>query len=678
VRLSSKTLVFLVGALFPKILWAQPRSASLDDEDAPRPVTEGATVRARVPSRETVRRELTAEELRRMAGTRGDALLAVQNLPGVGRPAFGQGIFIVRGSDPDDSLVLLEGHPIALPFHFYGLATTVSTDLIERIEFLPGNFSARWGRIGGGVINVTLRAPPTDRVHVQADVDVIDAGVTASVPLGRRVTVTAGIRRSYIDGILALLPSDASGNTFSRLPRYWDWQLAVDVDASSRDHIRVLGSGSEDVLGLNVPSPTSEYPDATITYGNSIGWHGAQARWRHRFAPGIEHTLSGSFAYTTTDISLGPDVRYAIRTLQGTLRDELDARLGSRARLYVGIDAQGGRSDASITAPPLNTNGIEDAPLRGRLVRYADTRNFLNTGLYAEVALAPSSSIRVLAGIRADWFSRLSQWNIDPRVSAQWTVHPSVALRAGFGGYTSTPRGYTVLPGFGNPWLPLVHWQHATLGTVLNFLDGALEITLDGFAKYAINTPSPTDVVVNGVAQHFAATGRDRVLGAEFMARLRPSRLPLVAWLSYTFQRAEHSDATDARWYASSWDQPHNVTLVLGVVLPRNWEVGLRGRYTSGSTEPTVTGGLLDTDHDITLTYVDRANPSRLPSFFSLDVRASKRFRWGPTEWQMVAEVLNVTNQQNIESRVYSFDRRSSVAVTGLPIIPNLGLRVEY
>ena len=66
------------------------------------------------------------------------------------------------------------------------------------------------------------------------------------------------------------------------------------------------------------------------------------------------------------------------------------------------------------------------------------------------------------------------------------------------------------------------------------------------------------------------------------------------------------------------------------------------------------------------------------PDFFALDARVSKRFRWGPVRFEEVLEVLNATNQVNVESRIYAHDRRSSVPVTGLPILPVLGLRGEY
>jgi len=647
---------------------------------APADDAQEAVVRSRVRSRETWRRELVAEDLQRMPGTRGDALLAVQNLPGVGRPQFGQGLFIVRGSDPDDTLVTLESQPIGLPFHFYGLATTIATDLIERIEFLPGNFSARWGRISGGVVNVTLRAPARDRVHVVGDVDIIDAGVYASVPLGRRASIAIGARRSYIDAALAVASPDLVG--FSRLPRYWDYQLAFDADLGARDSVRVVASGSDDALTLNFATPNSEDPNLRGDSGNAVAYHGAQARWRHRFSPSVHHTFAPSYSITLSDVNVGPEVRYAITTQTVSVRDEFEARLGSHVRLFAGLDVQAGQSEASIVAPPLATNGISDPVQPGRLVRYGDTRTFVNPAGYLEADVTIARRLQLLAGVRLDWFSRSDAWAFNPRASARFELHPRIALRAGVGQYTSQPRGYVILPGFGNPDLRPEAWLHASAGVQMDVIAGALELTSDLFTKFADETAAPSTRLIERdgqrVSERFANTGSARVIGAEWLLRLRPGRVPFFAWLSYTFQQAERRDALGAPWYTSPWDQTHLLTFVAGALLPRGWEVGLRVRYTTGSPEPRVTGALYDSDHDVSLTWVDTLRPGRMPDFFMLDARVAKRFRWGPVAMQVIVEVLNATNQANVESRVYSYDRRSSVPVTGMPIIPNVGLRAEY
>ena len=241
----------------------------------------------------------------------------------------------------------------------------------------------------------------------------------------------------------------------------------------------MLGAGSDDSLGLVVPSPSPEYPQANVSYGSSLAYHGAQARWRHRFAPGVEHTLSPAISFTASSVALGPDVRYEISTVTGSLRDELDARLSARARLYVGLDVQAGRSTTAITAPPLSANGIDDAPVRSRLVRDEATRDFVNPAAYAELALDPTPALHLLAGVRIDGFSRRWEWSVDPRATARWQVHPRGALRAGFGQYTTTARGYSVLPNFGNPALRLERWLHATSGAQGWVVEGALELTAD-------------------------------------------------------------------------------------------------------------------------------------------------------------------------------------------------------
>ncbi len=118
--------------------------------------------------------------------------------------------------------------------------------------------------------------------------------------------------------------------------------------------------------------------------------------------------------------------------------------------------------------------------------------------------------------------------------------------------------------------------------------------------------------------------------------------------------------------------------MIAGARLPGRWELGVRLRYASGLPEPRVVGAVYDADHDVSLTRVDANDPGRLPDFWQLDVRAAKSWRWGPVEMQAILEVLNATNHANVESRIYAYDRRTSVAVTGLPIVPTLGLRAVY
>ena len=94
-----------------------------------------------------------------------DALKALQNFPGVARAPFGIGLLAIRGTGPNDSAVFLGSHEIPQLFHFGGLTSVFNADLLERIDFVPGNFDSRYGDAVGGIIVVRPRKPKTDGFH---------------------------------------------------------------------------------------------------------------------------------------------------------------------------------------------------------------------------------------------------------------------------------------------------------------------------------------------------------------------------------------------------------------------------------------------------------------------------------------------------------------------------------
>jgi hypothetical protein len=68
----------------------------------------------------------------------------------------------------------------------------------------------------------------------------------------------------------------------------------------------------------------------------------------------------------------------------------------------------------------------------------------------------------------------------------------------------------------------------------------------------------------------------------------------------------------------------------------------------------------------------------RLPAFQSLDLRVGKRFSGLGLRWRAWLDVQNVTNRANPESRLWSYDYQESTFVTGLPILPSVGVAAEY
>src|SRR5690606_6742127 len=186
----------------------------------------------------------------KVPGTGGDALRAIQSLPGVARPPAIAGLLIVRGSSPQDTNIFFDGALVPIVYHFGGLSSVVPTELIERIDFFPGNFSARYGRVTGGAIDVALRSPNTSCTgaygralpasedenncyHGLAQLDLIDGRMLLQGPIADDWSFALAARRSWLDAWLGPV-LEASGAGVTAAPVYYDYQAFVEHRPSNR------------------------------------------------------------------------------------------------------------------------------------------------------------------------------------------------------------------------------------------------------------------------------------------------------------------------------------------------------------------------------------------------------------------------------------------------------------
>ncbi|MFT3708775.1 MAG: TonB family protein [Archangium sp.] len=162
-------------------------------------------VRDQKEKKEVVRRTITRQEAQRVPGTFGDPIRVIQNFPGVARAPFGLGQLIVRGANPNQTLTFFDGVEIPLLFHLAGGPSVVNAEFLDKVDFFPGGFGARYGRAVGGVVDVSSRKGASDAWHGVAKVDLLDASIFLEVPITDGVSVAAAARRSYIDALLPLV-----------------------------------------------------------------------------------------------------------------------------------------------------------------------------------------------------------------------------------------------------------------------------------------------------------------------------------------------------------------------------------------------------------------------------------------------------------------------------------------
>ena len=71
-------------------------------------------------------------EIKRIPGSAGDALRALQALPGIGVANDFDGQLYIRGGAPEDNRFYLDRAPLFYPYHFGGFVSTVNSEVLNR------------------------------------------------------------------------------------------------------------------------------------------------------------------------------------------------------------------------------------------------------------------------------------------------------------------------------------------------------------------------------------------------------------------------------------------------------------------------------------------------------------------------------------------------------------------
>ena len=659
---------------------------------------------------EPVRYELAPEDIRVLPGSGNDTLKSLQSMPGVARVPFGLGGLVLRGTSPRDTNVYLDGIEVPLLYHFGGLASFYPSSMLSSLEMVPGGFGAAYGRAQGGIVTLGSRPGRRDRWRVRSEVSLLDASVHADGPGPGGGAWSVGLRRSYVDAVLAFaVPEDSSLN-LTVAPRYYDGQLRYDLDLGQGQRVSAMIFGSDDRLsflsddigdmddGMSGGAP-AQPGDDRFRYVSRFSR--AALRWQRRDG--------------NVDMSMTPWVGWDESTLragtQGITRTAVP--MGARADLgytgargYVsgGLDLQGGRFALDINNEPPPQPGVDrgDAPIRRTSVDWHADMGVWLEGLYR----LPGDRLSVKPGLRLERYGLTGEWALDPRLTVSHALPHGITLKESIGLYHQPPVPADLDPLAGNPDLASSYSLQSAIGAQIDLPRG-IEVSATGF--YDELHDVPVDVVTSATAaaepgsagaggagaisreltsEQFGTysyqenVGRGRNYGIETM--LRGAGGPAgragswLGWLSYTYSRAlRRGDPARMLGYAPYvLDQPHVLTALGSVQVSAGWRLGARVRYVSGNPITPVTGSYFDSD---TQQYQPSSGvllSERLPAFFQLDLRMDRRWKrsWGTVG--LFLDIQNVTNRLNPEGVSYDFDYSQRTYTRGLPIFPSVG--VEY
>ena len=632
---------------------------------------------------EVTRRTLQRQQLTSVPGTFGDPIRVIQTLPGMQRAPFGLGLLLVRGSNPDDTGIYVDGHEVPSLFHFLGGPSIFNVEMLESIDLYPGGFPARFGRHHGGAVALELRPTKSDGIHGAAKVDFIDTGGYLRAPITKDLSFAVAGRRSYIDAFLGfVLPAPPKGGQRIVTPVYYDYSGRLDYNLHEDGRFSLFAIGSSDTLHV-----LDENPDSAVStnLNTSVKFFRIIGSYVRPFGDDLKLTISPAWGRDTLSFTgaqaeaTGPFTSVGVVNSNLSYRARIAGRLSTRLYIDTGLDVLSRITSYQALIPLddslINANGVDIPP--SQVFRGVST---LGMGLHLDLGVDVTKKLKLVPSLRLDSYviDGQTRGSVDPRIVGRYQLGKDFTLKAYIGEFSQPPQPEAVDVRFGNPNVGVEHATHVGLGYEwkpdrLWSIDSEIYYVrrrnLVVFSRDIVQNDDGTFSNVN-----FLNEGRRNSYGFEVLVKREISE-HAFGWLSYTFSRSHQRQHPGQDYIATAFDQPHVMNAVASWKPGRGFELGARFQLASGRPDTPVLGATYNADSGQYVPVRGERNSVRIPLFTQLDVRAEKVWLYQTWSLGLYIDIINVTNAVNTEATQYDYRYRESAPISSFPFLPTLGLR---
>ncbi len=662
-------------------------------------------------------RTIGVSEIKRNPGGNRDISRVIQSLPGVAITSSFRNDIIVRGGSPNENRFYLDGIEVPTINHFStqgasgGPVGLINVDFIQELDFYSGAFPANRGNALSSVLEFQYKDARTDKPAYSITLGSNDLAATIETPLTKNSTLIASYRRSYLQFLFQALD-------LPFLPKYDDFQFKSEIKLDQNNIIDIIGLGAIDNVSLNTDaSPTEENQYILSQIPTNRQWnYTIGGSWRHfREKSYRTFVLSRNYLNNAATKYIDNDERIEANKLLDYQSTEVENKI----RIEETLRTNGWKVNYGAGAEWAEYTTTTFQKLANELtLNYSSEIGIFKYGVFGQVSKGIfSERLQVSLGTRLDgnnyndyMSSPLNQ--LSPRLSASYSLNKKMAINFNTGIYHQLPPyttlGYRDTAGeLVNTDLKYIQSNHFVLGVEYSTSKNAL-ITIEGFYKLYSNYPMDlidsislankgSDFGVIGNAP-VTPTNKGRSYGVELFFQQKLFH-DFYGLFSYTFVRSEFQNF-EGTYVASSWDYRHMLSITGGKIFKRNWEVGAKFRFNSGSpyTPYDLQASALKTNYDVTNAGVPDntlLNTLRVEPFYQLDVRVDKKYNFAKWTLDVYLDIQNITNNTTDERADFSVERDVNGAPISNPnnpdyyiprfidntagtIIPGIGIVVEF
>lgn len=633
---------------------------------------EGVEVTGESAPKTVSKKSIQSQEITRLPGTAGDALRALPAIPGIGVANDFSGALYIRGGSDEDNLYYFDRVPVGYPYHFGGLVSSLSSEIIDRIDVYAGGYGAEYGVDSQAVIDIHSQASSPADLRGKFNLNLLFSEGLLQGRFGEKGYWYAAGRRSYIDLFIGSLAFETGEIT--AFPRFWDYQLKAGYDFNEKHQFffNLFASGDRFALKLDGENVDEDFQ------GNASfesGFEGAGIHLRSFLTERFTSYLSLTRSKFLFDVNFGPSLSLEVDAPDYVLREDIIYELNAKHHLESGLilGFEPGQVSGTFTRIPDEGEADYDIRFEEKVDLDEYVRGYrVEAYLQDRYTLLPFLS--VVFGLRFDYFNRVNQLSVQPRGSVLVELPNSSEIQFAYGIYNQKPQPPQLSLSIGNPALKSSQASHY-------ILELKRQISQDTEIKMAAYYKNLADLVTADEEAAYLNQGAGYAQGTEIFLRHRRGNR-FFGWVSYAYALSKRRDRPDEPYRLYSFDQTHVATLAASYNLTPTWEIGAKWQYRTGNPYTPVEDATIRFDprngEPIYVPIYAETNSDRLPPYHRLDLRVSKTYQFGNWKLGAFLELLNAYNRKNLLDYSYNENYTEREDANQLPFIPYLGITAEF
>ena len=416
--------------------------------------------------------DLNPRDAKILAGAVEDVFRTLQSLPGVLAPNDFSSQLIVRGSGPDQNLIILDDVEVFNPYRLYGVVSMFNPDAVENVDLISGGFPAKYGDRLSAVLDVTNREGTTSKsLSGNVNISIVDANIVleGKNPFNLKGSWLFNSRRTYYDLIMEPFVKNAGlVDENTSFPSFYDLQGKIVIGPYDGHKFLFNGILSRDAVDV-VSAEERTTPDSVGVYNitnNDLisgAWHYAPNRntlnklivsyYRNNGTTDFDSQIldpslnRGAFENTIPDtlapyllrFSFGGDFFYEKYSVDDKFTYILNDHI-----IESGFGADFMKTTIDFTFDldeELEAVSNSNPQFRAALDDIKDVKYYNRYRAYVQDNIKLNEQLTFQPSLRLDYYNILEKAYLAPRISMSYAFDELTTLRAVWGLYYQSP-GY--------------------------------------------------------------------------------------------------------------------------------------------------------------------------------------------------------------------------------------------